>query len=189
MCYNCESSVISWPNLPHPATGSRPFHPQEFTPTSLSLHPAPSVSPFTMQRTHSPSPAILNFTLQNIGLIPTAAGVAGGTSSPMTVEHASPLPTAHIGLPHRGMIFVKPMSSAGALQHPPSSQPLTLFSLAQVRLTAHKSSVAIEEIMRLRLFLFALTSGLAGFTSYLMLSINSYNLNEIISPFNVIKVF
>ncbi|XP_042563969.1 transcription factor E2F8 isoform X2 [Clupea harengus] len=127
-----------------PTAGSRPFHPQEFTPTSLSVHPAPSVSPFTMQRTHSPSPAILNFTLQNIGLIPTAAGVAGGTSSPMTVEHASPLPTAHIGLPHRGMIFVKPMSSAGALQHPPSSQPLTLFSLAQPLMATPKGSPSVQ---------------------------------------------
>ncbi|XP_041917365.1 transcription factor E2F8 isoform X2 [Alosa sapidissima] len=148
---NGETGKVSTPTNIYktPTAGSRPLHPQEFTPTSLSLHMAPSISPFPahMQRTHSPSPAILNFTLQNIGLIPAAGAVAGGTSMPSpapTGEHASPLPAAHIGLPHRGMIFVKPMSPAGVLQSAPSNQPLTLISLPQSLMATPKGSPSIQ---------------------------------------------
>ncbi|XP_062404652.1 transcription factor E2F8 [Sardina pilchardus] len=148
---NGETGKVSTPTNIYktPTAGSRPLQPQEFTPTGLSLHMAPSVSPFPahMQRTHSPSPAILNFTLQNIGLIPAAGSIAGGTSMPSpasTGEQASPLTAAHIGLPHRGMIFVKPMSPAGVLQSAPSNQQLTLISLPQSLMATPKGSPSVQ---------------------------------------------
>ncbi|XP_016325497.1 transcription factor E2F8-like [Sinocyclocheilus anshuiensis] len=134
-CSTGESSKASTPtyNVYHtPTAGSRHPLPQEVTPTRLPLHRIPSVSPFTSQghRIHSPSPAILNFTLQNLGLIP-------GTSTPnSTPEQASMLPSPHPGLPPQSMIFVKPISPARALQ--PASihgQPFTLISIPQPLVT------------------------------------------------------
>ncbi|XP_042583119.1 transcription factor E2F8-like isoform X1 [Cyprinus carpio] len=135
-----ESSKASTPtyNIYHtPAAGSRHLLPQEVTPTRLPLHRIPSVSPFPSQghRIHSPSPAILNFTLQNLGLIP-------GTSTPnSTPEQASTLPSPHPGLPQQSMIFVKPISPARALQ--PASihgQPVTLISIPQPLVTTPKGA-------------------------------------------------
>ncbi|XP_016382787.1 transcription factor E2F8-like isoform X2 [Sinocyclocheilus rhinocerous] len=126
-----ESSKASTPtyNIYHtPTAGSRPPLPQEITPTRLPLNRIPSIFPFPSQghRIHSPSPAILNFTLQNLGLIP-------GTSTPnSTPEQASSLPSPHPGLPPQSMIFVKPISPARGLQ--PASihgQPVTLISIPQ----------------------------------------------------------
>ncbi|XP_016307782.1 transcription factor E2F8-like isoform X1 [Sinocyclocheilus anshuiensis] len=135
-----ESSKASTPtyNIYHtPTAGSRPPLPQEITPTRLPLNRIPSISPFPSQghRIHSPSPAILNFTLQNLGLIP-------GTSTPnSTPEQASSLPSPHPGLPPQSMIFVKPISPAQALQ--PTSihgQPVTLISIPQPLVTTPKGA-------------------------------------------------
>uniref|UniRef100_A0AAY4EVE2 Transcription factor E2F8 n=1 Tax=Denticeps clupeoides TaxID=299321 RepID=A0AAY4EVE2_9TELE len=111
-------------NQTHPVPLQEVVVPSEFTPTSLTLHRAPQVSPYP--RAQSPSPAILNFTMQNMGLIPAAG-------SPLVPEQASPLPTSHVALPQRGMVFIKPLSPAGPLQHPQPNQPLTLISLQQVK--------------------------------------------------------
>ncbi|XP_059382534.1 transcription factor E2F8-like isoform X2 [Carassius carassius] len=135
-----ESSRASTPtyNVYHtPTAGSRHPLPQEVTPTRLPLHRIPSLSPFPSQghRIHSPSPAILNFTLQNLGLIP-------GTSTPSsTPEQTSTLPSPHPGLPPQSMIFVKPISPAQALQ--PASingQPVTLISIPQPLVTTPKGA-------------------------------------------------
>ncbi|XP_063044983.1 transcription factor E2F8 isoform X2 [Engraulis encrasicolus] len=145
-----ESGKASTPSSIYktPTAGSRPIHIQEFTPTGMTLHPAAQLSPFAphLQRAHSPSPAILNFTLQNIGLIPTAGSTIPTSSSASTAEHASPLmTTAHIGLPHRGgMIFAKPMSPAGTLQPIGANQPLALFSLQQPIIATQKGSPSIQ---------------------------------------------
>ncbi|XP_043099275.1 transcription factor E2F8 [Puntigrus tetrazona] len=122
-CSSGEGSKTSTPtyNVFHtPTAGSR--LPQEVTPTRLPLHRIPSVSPFPSQghRIHSPSPAILNFTLQNLGLIP-------GSSTP----NSTPEPP-HPGLAPQGMIFVKPISPARALQ------PVTLISIPQPLVTTPK---------------------------------------------------
>ncbi|XP_028812674.1 transcription factor E2F8-like isoform X2 [Denticeps clupeoides] len=135
---NGEAAKASTPtyNVYHtPTAGSRPLIPQEFTPTSLTLHRAPQVSPYP--RAQSPSPAILNFTMQNMGLIPAAG-------SPLVPEQASPLPTSHVALPQRGMVFIKPLSPAGPLQHPQPNQPLTLISLQQPLLTTPKGPQCIQ---------------------------------------------
>lgn len=121
--------------------GSLPAGAQEFTPNSFSLKlasPAVPVSPFPVlsqpgpspvpsQRLQSPSPAILNFTLQNMGLI--RSGSPGRASASMPSEHVNGSP-AQLGFQQRGMIFVKPMSPV-PLQ-PQTGQPLALFNLQQV---------------------------------------------------------
>ncbi|KAL1006997.1 hypothetical protein UPYG_G00080400 [Umbra pygmaea] len=132
-----KASLPSYSLYHTPTAGSGPPPVQEFTPTSLH-HPA---SPFPSQghRFNSPSPAILNFTLQNLGLIP---GPGSGTaSSPIpshTTEHPSsmpsPLPT-HLGLQQRGgLVFIKPMSPVPIQQQVTGQcgQPLTLISLHQM---------------------------------------------------------
>ncbi|XP_026866951.2 transcription factor E2F8 isoform X2 [Electrophorus electricus] len=125
-----------------PTAGSRPPPSQEFTPTSLPLHRVSPVSPFPAhgQRAHSPSPAILNFTLRNLGLIPHTS-----TPSATPPEQGSPAPCPHPGLPPQGMIFVKPMSPAGPL--PPGTlhaQPLTLISIQQPLLTTPKGGTTLQ---------------------------------------------
>ncbi|XP_067308065.1 transcription factor E2F8 [Pseudorasbora parva] len=144
-CNAGESSKASTPvyNIYHtPTAGSRPPLPQEVTPTRLPLHRIPSMSPFPSHghRIHSPSPAILNFTLQNLGLIP-------GTTTPnSTPESSSTLQSPHPGLPPQGMIFVKPLSPARALQ--PSSmhgQPLTLISIPQALVTTPKGGQPLQQ--------------------------------------------
>ncbi|KAM6979608.1 transcription factor E2F8 [Aplochiton taeniatus] len=143
-CPNKDSSKASTPpyNVYHtPTAGTRPQLVQEFTPTSVPLQRAPTASPFPAQghRIHSPSPAILNFTLQNLGLIP---GPCQGSAQTLaqTPERLnsllSPLPT-HLGLHPQGMMFVKPMSPATVQQ---SLQPLTLYSLQQPLMATPKGT-------------------------------------------------
>ncbi|XP_076879259.1 transcription factor E2F8 isoform X2 [Brachyhypopomus gauderio] len=130
-------------NIYHtPTAGSRPPPPQEFTPTSLPLHRVGHVSPFPAhgQRAHSPSPAILNFTLQNLGLIPNTS-----TPSATPPEQCSPMTCPHPGLPPQGMIFVKPMSPAGPLTPGAlHAQPLTLISIQQPLLTTPKCGATLQ---------------------------------------------
>ncbi|XP_039605356.1 transcription factor E2F8 isoform X1 [Polypterus senegalus] len=91
---------------------------------SVSSFPRMNQSSPSMASNHhlnSPSPAILNFTLQNLGLI------SPGIQAP--VEHVSPIPN-HFGFQQGGMIFVKPVSPV-PIQHQISAQPVTLLSLQQ----------------------------------------------------------
>ncbi|KAJ7985726.1 hypothetical protein DPEC_G00343450 [Dallia pectoralis] len=127
-------------NLYHtPTAGSVSPPVQEFTPTSI--HRPTYSSPFPTQghRFNSPSPAILNFTLQNLGLIPGPG--SGPASSPGTTHTPeptgsipSPLPP-HLGLQQRGgMVFIKPMSPVPIQNQMigQGGQPLTLISLQQM---------------------------------------------------------
>ncbi|XP_056135000.1 transcription factor E2F8 [Lampris incognitus] len=124
-------------NIYHtPTAGSRPPLAQ-ITPSSLRLQRPPSVSPHSTQghRIHSPSPAILNFTLQNLGLIQSQGNLYHN-------EHADTLPSplpAQLGLQQRGMVFVKPMSPAPFQQSLPG-QPLTLISVQQPLMTTPKGA-------------------------------------------------
>uniref|UniRef100_A0AAQ6IE60 Transcription factor E2F8 n=1 Tax=Anabas testudineus TaxID=64144 RepID=A0AAQ6IE60_ANATE len=121
--------------------GSRPAPVQEITPTSLRLHrPASSASPRTTQHAHqlhSPSPAILNFTLQNLGLI---SGPSPGSAfaAPQTPEHANVL-SSPLALPQRGMVFIKPVSPV-PVQQSVSPQPVTLISVQQPLMTTPKGT-------------------------------------------------
>lgn len=116
------------------STGSRPSPAQEITPINLRLHrPAAAPSPHTTQlaqRLHSPSPAILNFTLQNLGLI--SGSSPGNTfTSPQTPERANTLPSP-LALHQRGLVFIKPVSPV-PVQQSVSTQPLALISVQQVK--------------------------------------------------------
>ncbi|XP_037401063.1 transcription factor E2F8 isoform X1 [Pygocentrus nattereri] len=136
---SCEAPKASTPtyNIYHtPTAGSRPPPPQEFTPTSLHLPRVPPLSPFSP----SPSPAILNFTLQNMGLITSPSTPA---PSGMALEH--PSPNIPPGMSPHGMIFVKPVSPAGALPHAAlHGQPVTFISLQQPLLTTPKGGPAVQ---------------------------------------------
>ncbi|KAJ8413029.1 hypothetical protein AAFF_G00106110 [Aldrovandia affinis] len=140
-----ESTQASAPsyNVYHtPTAGSVPVGAQEFTPTHFPLQRAPSVSMSSMpspslvpgQRLHSASPAIINFTLQNLGLIPA------GSPGTATLAHRQP---AHLGLQQGGMIFVKPMSPV-PFQHPSPGQPLTLLGLQQPLMATPKGTQPVQ---------------------------------------------
>lgn len=109
--------------------GSRLSLAQEVTPTNSHQRLLrPAASPLAAaRRLHSPSPAILNFTLQNLGLIAPSGPPqlqpppAGAFVAPQTPSGVSPLP-------QRNMVFIKPVSPLG-------TPPLTLISLPQVRET------------------------------------------------------
>ncbi|XP_071771493.2 transcription factor E2F8 [Centroberyx gerrardi] len=140
-----ESNKASTPtyNIYHtPTAGSRLPPAQEITPTSLRLH-RPAASPHSAQshHIHSPSPAILNFTLQNLGLI-SGPGPGNAFAPPQTPERGdappSPLPPP-LGLQHRGMVFVKPMSPI-PVQQSVAGQPLTLISVQQPLMTTPKGT-------------------------------------------------
>ncbi|XP_074521785.1 transcription factor E2F8 [Halichoeres trimaculatus] len=124
-----------------PTAGSRPTLAQEMTPTNLRLHkPAPVASPQATQqarRLQSPSPAILNFTLQNLGLI---SGSSPGNilTDPQTPEGANGL-TSPLSLQQRGMVFIKPVSPV-PVQQTVSGQPLALISLQQPLMTTPKGT-------------------------------------------------
>ncbi|KAJ8340565.1 hypothetical protein SKAU_G00351980 [Synaphobranchus kaupii] len=140
-------------NVHHtPTAGSMHVGAQEFTPTRFPFHRAPSMSISPMpalaqpspsllpgQHVHSPSPAIINFTLQNLGLI--SAGSPGG--APAAHRQASPVP-AQLGLQQGGVIFVKPMSPM-PLQHPSPGQPLALLSLQQPLMATPKGTQPIQQ--------------------------------------------
>ncbi|XP_029904500.1 transcription factor E2F8 [Myripristis murdjan] len=139
-----ESSKSLTPtyNIYHtPTAGSRPPPAQEITPTSLPLHRPAAASPHSTQghRIHSPSPAILNFTLQNLGLI-SAPSPSNTYVPPQTPERGntllSPLPPH---LQQRSMVFVKPMSPVPVQPSVPG-QPLTLISVHQPVMTTPKGT-------------------------------------------------
>lgn len=99
------------------------------TPTSVRLLKPPcaaAASPHSAHkaqpRLHSPSPAILNFTLQNRGLI-SGSGPGGGPAASQTPERLSPL-----ALQPRGMVFLKPVSPS-----PLQQQQVALISVQQVK--------------------------------------------------------
>ncbi|XP_068176791.1 transcription factor E2F8 isoform X3 [Antennarius striatus] len=122
-----KTSGYSHDETVFPPPGSRPGPAQEATPTNL--HPrkhTPAASPLAQQghRLHSPSPAILNFTLQNLGLI--------SGSAPPTPEGAAPL-----ALHQRALVFVKPVSP---VQPPVSGQPVTLISVQQPLMATPKGA-------------------------------------------------
>ncbi|CAJ1049595.1 transcription factor E2F8 [Xyrichtys novacula] len=129
-------------NIYHtPTAGSRPTLAQEMTPTNLRLHkPAAVASPQAIQqarRLQSPSPAIINFTLQNLGLISSSS--PGNTAGdPQTSESADTI-TSPLSLPQRGMVFIKPVSPL-SVQQPATGQPLTLISLQQPLMTTPKGT-------------------------------------------------
>uniref|UniRef100_A0A665V0J0 Transcription factor E2F8 n=1 Tax=Echeneis naucrates TaxID=173247 RepID=A0A665V0J0_ECHNA len=120
--------------------GSRPAPALEITPTSLRRHrPVVADSPCTQQahQVHSPSPAILNFTLQNLGLI-SGSSPGNGFAAPQTPEHANTL-SSPVALQQRGMVFIKPVSPM-PLQQSVSSQPVALISMQQPLMTTPKGT-------------------------------------------------
>ncbi|KAM7405746.1 hypothetical protein PAMP_000173 [Pampus punctatissimus] len=134
-----ESNKASTPTyniFQTPTAGSRPPQAQEITPTSLRVHkPAAAASPHTVQqphRLHSPSPAILNFTLQNLGLI-SSSSPGNAFAAPQTPERANTLPSP-LALQQRGMVFIKPLSPV------PVQQPVALISVQQPLMTTPKGS-------------------------------------------------
>ncbi|XP_029316101.1 transcription factor E2F8 isoform X2 [Cottoperca gobio] len=124
-----------------PTAGSRHALAQETTPTSLRLHKAAAAaSPLTTQQAHhlhSPSPAILNFTLQNLGLI---SGSSPGNifAAPQTPECANTMPSS-LALQQRGMVFIKPVSPV-PLHQSVTGQPMALFSVQQSLMTTPKGT-------------------------------------------------
>ncbi|XP_034535608.1 transcription factor E2F8 [Notolabrus celidotus] len=123
-----------------PTAGSRPPLAQEITPTNLRLHKPALTSPQAAQqarRLQSPSPAILNFTLQNLGLI---SGSSPGNilTDPQTPEGANAMPCP-LSLQQRGMVFIKPVSPV-PVQQSVSGQPMALISLQQPLMTTPKGA-------------------------------------------------
>lgn len=110
--------------------GSRACPAQEITPTNIRLlKPASAAaSPHNAQkaqRLHSPSPAILNFTLQNLGLI-SGSSPGNGFAASQTPERLNAL-ASPLSLQQRGMVFVKPVSPL------PLQQSVALISVQQVK--------------------------------------------------------
>ncbi|XP_070765741.1 transcription factor E2F8 [Enoplosus armatus] len=143
-CSGRESNKASTPTYniyQTPTAGSRPAPAQEITPTSLRLHkPAASASPHTTQqahRLHSPSPSILNFTLQNLGLI---SGSSPGNSfaAPQTPDGANTLPSP-LSLQQRGMVFIKPLSPV-PVQQSGSPHPVALIGVQQPLMATPKGT-------------------------------------------------
>ncbi|GCB70652.1 hypothetical protein scyTo_0001337 [Scyliorhinus torazame] len=107
-------------------------YPMAVAPSVASLSQA-SISSFTSSGhhfpIHSPSPGILNFTLQNLGLINPGVHFSvsqGPTMATASPEQASPL-TGNINLQQGKMIFVKPVSP----HHHLTGQPVALISIQQ----------------------------------------------------------
>ncbi|KAM4596189.1 transcription factor E2F8 isoform 2-T2 [Fundulus diaphanus] len=127
-----------------PTAGSRLATAVEVTPTNLCVNKpsaAASVSsPHASQQPHrlnSPSPAILNFTLQNLGLI---SSPSPGSAFPpaQTPERSGGLPSP-LTLQQRGLIFIKPGSPVPVQQGQPG-QALTLISVQQPLMTTPKGA-------------------------------------------------
>uniref|UniRef100_A0A3P9CB17 Transcription factor E2F8 n=1 Tax=Maylandia zebra TaxID=106582 RepID=A0A3P9CB17_9CICH len=150
------------------STGSRPAPAQEITPTNLRLQrPANAASPQATQQAHrlnSPSPAILNFTLQNLGLI-SSSSPGSAFATPQTPERAntltSPLPSP-LTLQQRAMVFIKPLSPVHIQQtvsphqvaligHSFFHTPVSLSPLAAVVNTAGQSSTKTVHIPQRKL--------------------------------------
>ncbi|XP_061670903.1 transcription factor E2F8 [Syngnathoides biaculeatus] len=118
-----------------PTAGSRAPPVQEMTSTSFHHGAAAAASPHLTpqaQHLHSPSPAILNFTLQNLGLI---SGSSPGNSftSPQTPEQSNTL-LGPMALQQRGMVFIKPMM----VQQSPN--PVALISIQQPLMATPKGT-------------------------------------------------
>ncbi|XP_030582358.1 transcription factor E2F8 isoform X2 [Archocentrus centrarchus] len=141
-----ESNKASPPNIYQtPTAGSRPAPAQEITPTNVRLHrPANVASPYTSQqahRLHSPSPAILNFTMQNLGLI-SCSSPGNAFATPQTPEHANTLPSplpSPLTLQQRGMLFIKPLSPV-PVQQAVSPYPVAMISVQQPLMATPKGS-------------------------------------------------
>ncbi|KAM4744179.1 transcription factor E2F8 isoform 2-T2 [Anableps anableps] len=125
-----------------PTAGSRPATALEVTPTNLRLNKpsdAASISsPHATQQPHrlnSPSPAILNFTLQNLGLISSPGNAFASSQTP---DCSSALPSP-LTLQQRGMVFIKPVSPVPVQPGLPG-QPLTLISVQQPLMTTPKGT-------------------------------------------------
>ncbi|XP_037553631.1 transcription factor E2F8 [Nematolebias whitei] len=116
-----------------PTAGSRPVaSAQEVTPTNLHLNRPAAASPHATQHSHrlySPSPAILNFTLQNLGLISSSGNAF---AAPQTAEQSN-------ALQQRGMVFIKPVSPV-SVQHTVPGQQVTLISVQQPLMTTPKGT-------------------------------------------------
>ncbi|XP_077419513.1 transcription factor E2F8 [Vanacampus margaritifer] len=131
-----ESNKPSTPTYVYqtPTAGSRPLPVQEVTPTSFRLHgPAAVTSPLLTQqaqRVHSPSPAILNFTLQNLGLI-SGSSPGNAFASPQTPERPNAV-LSPLALQQRGMVFIKPVT----LQQ----SPVALISIQQPVMSSPKGT-------------------------------------------------
>ncbi|XP_063336909.1 transcription factor E2F8 [Pelmatolapia mariae] len=141
-----ESNKTSPPNIYQtPTAGSRPAPAQEITPTNLRLQrPANAASPQATQQAHrlnSPSPAILNFTLQNLGLI-SSSSPGSAFATPQTPERAntltSPLPSP-LTLQQRAMVFIKPLSPV-PIQQTVSPHQVALISVQQPLMATPKGS-------------------------------------------------
>ncbi|KAE8297693.1 Transcription factor E2F8 [Larimichthys crocea] len=143
-CSGRESSKASTPTYniyQTPTAGSRPSlarrsHPPASDFTNQPLLP----SPLTAQqahRLHSPSPAILNFTLQNLGLI-SGSSPGNGFAAPQTPECAHAL-SSPLTLQQRGMVFLKPVSPV-PIQQSLSGQQVALISLQQPLMTTPKGT-------------------------------------------------
>ncbi|KAM9816723.1 transcription factor E2F8 [Neosynchiropus ocellatus] len=116
-----------------PTAGSRPPVNQEVTPTGRPYQtPSSSVaaSPTALQ-VNSPSPAILNFTMQNLDLI---SGSSPGVQQ--TPERANSL-SSPLSLQQRGMVFIKPLSPL-QLQQSASPQQVHLISVPQSLMNSPK---------------------------------------------------
>ncbi|KAM6949779.1 transcription factor E2F8 isoform 1-T2 [Lycodopsis pacificus] len=121
-----------------PTAGSRPALAQEITPISLRFHrpsAAAAGSPHAIQqahRLHSPSPAILNFTLQNLGLI--SGSSPGNAFTALQAPECANTLASPLALQQRGMVFIKPVSPV-PVQQSVSGQPMALFSVQQPLMT------------------------------------------------------
>ncbi|KAG7481947.1 hypothetical protein JOB18_008799 [Solea senegalensis] len=126
-----------------PTAGSRPAaSAQEITPTNLRLYKptAATDSPHITQQAHhlhSPSPAILNFTLQNLGLI-SGSSPGNAFATPQTPERTNGL-ASPLALQQRGMVFIKPVSPV-PVQQSVSPHPVTLITLQQPVMTTPKGT-------------------------------------------------
>ncbi|MBN3275567.1 E2F8 factor, partial [Polyodon spathula] len=139
--FNCQRSKSPERKGVLPVTSD--FHHVTFTSAPSKLPVSHSTSSYQLVnqaspsfasgcQVNSPSPGILNFTLQNLGLISPGIhpSVSPGTL-PTPVEHASPI-TGHLRFQQGGMVFVKPSPLHVHNQIP--GQPVTLISLQQVRI-------------------------------------------------------
>ncbi|MEQ2183991.1 hypothetical protein GOODEAATRI_003505 [Goodea atripinnis] len=125
-----------------PTAGSTPAAALEVTPTNLCMNKpsaAASISsPHASQQPHrlnSPSPAILNFTLQNLGLISSPGNTFTSSQTP---ERSGAL-LSPLSLQQRSMVFIKPVSPVPVQQGLPG-QPFTLISVQQPLMTTPKGT-------------------------------------------------